>query len=242
MADWFAISLRWVALLGLIVSLGIGDKLQLSISWPLALLIIWNLVMTAFAGINIRMPYHRPISIFVELVLTGIFFWTQGGLRGPAVWTGLLPILTSSIYFELLGAIIISLLFSGLMIFTGMQVEGDFPIAVIISITLILLSLVFGFLGQRMILHLRKNRTLWQDSEEKKGAMQAERMRAIYELTTTLSSTLSYKRVLESALNMSVAALNPDPEQLHADPLAGAVMLFNLKVIYFFKNSKKSRC
>jgi signal transduction histidine kinase len=227
MADWFAISLRWVALLGLIVSLGIGDKLQLSISWPLALLIIWNLVMTAFAGINIRMPYHRPISIFVELVLTGIFFWTQGGLRGPAVWTGLLPILTSSIYFELLGAIIISLLFSGLMICTGMQVEGDFPIAVIISITLILLSLVFGFLGQRMILHLRKNRTLWQDSEEKKGAMQAERMRAIYELTTTLSSTLSYKRVLESALNMSVAALNPDPEQLHADPLAGAVMLFN---------------
>ena len=52
-------------------------------------------------------------------------------------------------------------------------------------------------------------------------------MRAIYELTTTLSSTLSYKRVLESALNMSAAALNPDPEQLLNDPLVGAVMLFN---------------
>jgi signal transduction histidine kinase len=52
-------------------------------------------------------------------------------------------------------------------------------------------------------------------------------MRAIYELTTTLSSTLSYKRVLESALNMSAAALNPDPERLLNDPLTGAVMLFN---------------
>jgi signal transduction histidine kinase len=52
-------------------------------------------------------------------------------------------------------------------------------------------------------------------------------MRAIYELTSTLSSTLSYKRVLESALNMSATALNPDPEQSVSDPLVGAVMLFN---------------
>jgi len=227
MADWFAISLRWVVLVGLIVSLGIGDMLELSISWSLGFLIIWNLVMTSFAGMNARMPYHRSISILVDLVLAGTFFWMQGGLRGPAVWAGLLPILTGSIYFELLGALITSLLFSGLMIFTGTQVEGDLPLALMISFTLVILSLLFGFLGQRMILHMRKNRALWQDSEEKKSAMQAERMRAIYELTTTLSSTLSYKRVLESALNMSVAVLNPDLDQQLNDPLVGAVMLFN---------------
>jgi signal transduction histidine kinase len=227
MADWFAISLRWVVLVGLVVSLGIGDKLELSISWPLGFLILWNLVMTSFAGMNVRMPYHRPISILVDLVLAGTFFWMQGGLHGPAAWSGLLPIMTGSIYFELLGALIASLLFSGLMIFTGTQAEGDLPLALIISSTLVILSLLFGFLGQRLILHMRRNRALWQDSEEKKSAMQAERMRAIYELTTTLSSTLSYKRVLESALNMSVAALNPDPDQQLNDPLVGAVMLFN---------------
>jgi hypothetical protein len=52
------------------------------------------------------------------------------------------------------------------------------------------------------------------DAEEKKRAIQNERMRAIYELTSTLSSTLSYKRVLDSALDMSAAALNPDPEAI----------------------------
>ena len=227
MADWFAISLRWIMLVGLIVSLGLGGKLELSISWPLGLLIIWNLAMTAMAGLNVRMTYHRPISILADLVLSGAFFWVQGGLRGPAVWTGLLPILTGSIYYELLGALLASLFFLGLMIYTGMQTEGDLPLAIIISVTMVVLSLVFGFLGRRMIAHMRKNRELWQDSEEKKTAMQTERMRAIYELTTTLSSTLSYKRVLESALNMSAAALNPDPEQLLNDPLVGAVMLFN---------------
>jgi signal transduction histidine kinase len=227
MADWFAISLRWIMLVGLTVSLGLGGKLELSVSWPLGLLVAWNLAMTALASSNVRMPYHRPISVVVDIALAGAFYWVQGGLRGPAVWTGLLPILTGSIYFELLGALSASLLFSGLMIYTGRQVEGDLPLAIIISITLIALSLIFGFLGRSMIAHMRKNRALWQDSEEKKSAMQTERMRAIYELTTTLSSTLSYKRVLESALNMSAAALNPDPEQLLNDPLVGAVMLFN---------------
>jgi len=227
MADWFAISLRWIMLVGLIVSLGLGDKLEFAISWPLGFLILWNLAMTAMAGLNVRMTYHRPISILADLVLTGAFFWIQGGLRGPAVWTGLLPILTGSIYFELPGAMLASLAFSVLMIFTGAQSNGDLPLALTISITMVVLSVVFGLFGRRMIAHMRKNRALWQDTEEKKAAMQTERMRAIYELTTTLSSTLSYKRVLESALNMSAAALNPDPEQLLNDPLAGAVMLFN---------------
>jgi len=227
MADWFAISLRWIMLVGLVVSLGLGGKLELSISWPLGLLFTWNLAMTALAGSNVRMIYHRPVTLFADLLLAGAFYWTQGGLRGPAVWSGLLPILTSSIYFELTGAVVAALLFSGLMIYTGMQAEGDMPLAITISGTLIVLGFIFGFLGRRMIAHMRKNRALWLDSEEKKNAMQAERMRAIYELTSELSSTLSYKRVLESALNMSAAALNPDPEQLLNDPLVGVVMLFN---------------
>jgi signal transduction histidine kinase len=226
-ADWFAISLRWVVLIGLTVSLGIGGKLALSVSWPLIFLILWNLVMTALAGMNLRMPYHRQIGIFIDIVVAGGFFELQGGLQGPAVWVGLLPILTSSIYYEILGALLVSLMFSGLMTFSGLQAQGQLPIALFISVLLVLLSLVFGFLGQRMILQTRNNRKMWQDSEEKKSAMQAERMRAIYELTTTLSSTLSYKRVLESALNMSVAVLNPDPEQQQTDPLVGAVLLFN---------------
>jgi len=227
MADWFAISLRWIILVGLIVSLGLGRKLELFISWPLGLLIVWNLAMTAMAGLNVRIAYHRQISILVDLVLTGAFYWVQGGLRGPAVWAGLLPILTGSIYFEFLGAFITSLLFAAFMMALGVLVEGETILPGIISGTLVLLSFLFGFLGRRMMMHMRKNRELWQDAEEKKSAMQAERMRAIYELTTTLSSTLSYKRVLESALNMSATALNPDPEQLTSDPLVGAVMLFN---------------
>ena len=137
MADWFAISLRWIMLVGLIVSLGLGQKLSIAISWPLGLLIVWNLVMTALASLNVRMSQHRRISILFDLGLSGIFFWIQGGLHGPAFWAGLLPILTSSIYFELSGAVIAAFLFSLLVIYTGLQVDGNLSIAATVAITLV---------------------------------------------------------------------------------------------------------
>jgi signal transduction histidine kinase len=228
MADWFAISLRWVMLVGLIVSLGLGRKLDASATWPLWILIVWNLGMTAQAGLNIRIRFHRRLNIVVDMVLTGAFFWVQGGIRGPAFWAGLLPILTSSIYFEFVGAVITAILFSGFVIYTGMQI-GDRTLGFVIASILSVLGALFGFLGRRLTDHMRKNRALWIDAEEKKRAIQNERMRAIYELTSTLSSTLSYRRVLDSALDMSAAALNPnlEPEQTTSDPLVGAVMLFN---------------
>lgn len=227
-ADWFAISLRWLLLIGFVTSLGLGGKLDLKISIPLGLMVAWNLAMTYLASINTRMRYHRRINILVDLLLAGGFYWTQGGLTGPAFYAGLLPIVTASIYFEFKGALVAALIISAWMVFLAYQDGWRIVTPLIASGALILFSLLFGFLGGRMIEHMRKNRALWVDAEEKKRAIQNERMRAIYELTSTLSSTLSYKRVLDSALDMSATALNPDVEEESInDPLVGAVMLFN---------------
>ena len=59
--------------------------------------------------------------------------------------------------------------------------------------------------------------------------MESERLRAIYELTSTLTATLSYKRVLDSALDMGYNALNPNPdpdEPVTDERLVSAVLLF----------------
>ncbi len=225
-ADWFAISLRWIVLVGLVVSLGLAGKLETAASWPLGMMIFWNLTMTGLASLNLRMTFHRRISVFVDLILAGVFFGAQGGMRGPAFWVGLLPILTGAIYFELPGALIIAFLFAGLIVSWETLGAGSLPAALIASAASMTLGLVFGFLGKRLMAHVRANRKLWMDREEQKRAIQNERMRAIYELTSTLSSTLSYLRVLDSALDMSAAALNPNPEELVSDPLVGAVLLF----------------
>ncbi|MCC7118407.1 MAG: GAF domain-containing sensor histidine kinase [Anaerolineales bacterium] len=227
MADWFAISFRWITLVGLIVSLGLGGELNLQTAWPLGLIIAWNLVNTALTSANIRVNYHRPLNLLADFFTAGLFFWIQGGIQGAAFWAGLLPILTGAIYYNFLGAVLSALLFSGIIIYLGTRPDGNPALAFLMAGILAGLGLLFGFLGKQLTAYMRKNRELWIGEEERKQAIQSERMRAIYELTSTLSSTLSYKRVLESALDMSAAALNPDPLQSVSDPLVGVVMLFN---------------
>ncbi|HRQ24969.1 MAG TPA: histidine kinase, partial [Anaerolineales bacterium] len=229
MADWFAISLRWIMLLGFVISLGLNEALSSSLLWSVGAMGAWNLGMTALAAMNVRVNYHRVISVIVDLLLTGVFYWAQGGLPGPVFWVGVLPILTASIYFEFLGALAAGVGFAVYMVYLAYRADLPLSMPLTIGGILVVLSALFGFLGRLMIEHMRLNRALWVDAEEKKRAIQNERMRAIYELTSTLSSTLSYKRVLDSALDMSATALNPDLEEESSisDPLVGAVMLFN---------------
>lgn len=226
MVDWFAISLRWIMLVGLIVSLSLGSRLEISSAWPLGVMILWNLAMTALASLNLRVAYHRRISMAVDVIMAGAFYLIQGGLHGPAFWAGLLPILTASIYFELIGGLFVAILFAVLVVYTGLRDQASPALALTIAMVMAMLGWLFGLIGRRLIVHMRRNRDIWLDSEEKKRSIQNERLRAIYELTSTLAATLSYKRVLDSALDIGATALNPDAAEAVSDPLVRAALLF----------------
>jgi len=76
---------------------------------------------------------------------------------------------------------------------------------------------------------LRTSRQTKLDVEERNRRMESERLRAIYELSSSLTATLSYRRVLDSALDLAYKALNPnpDPDEPEAEErLVSAVFLF----------------
>jgi len=225
-ADWFAISLRWIVLIGLVVSLGLGAGLNARI-WPLGLMVIWNLVMTALTTVNMRLRGHRLFNLAFDLLMCALFFWVQGGLQGPAWWVGVYAILTASIYYELGGAVLaagFSILLVALHFFMVRAPGQAFPVTQ--SSIYLALGLLFGILGRQLMTRLRQMRQFWLDAELKKQTIQTERLRAIYELTSTLASTLSYKRVLDSALDLGYTALNADMDSTGSDPLVGAILLF----------------
>src|SRR5690349_14192823 len=112
-ADWFAASLRWFVVVGLIISLSLRGQLPSIPISPLILMLAWNMVLSLLAGISLRAKhYHRQAVLSVDFLLAALFFWVQGGLNGPAAWVGLLPILTGAVYFEAWGAILIAVLFA----------------------------------------------------------------------------------------------------------------------------------
>jgi len=224
--DWFAISLRWLTLFALMVKLIEGSELVLL--WPLFALVLWNLSMSVMAGLNIRLSYHRHTAVLVDLILASLLFWIQDGLLGPIWWVGFLPILSGAIYFEILGGVLaasvmatIALAFSYFEMNTGSLLAGGIAAVIILAE-----GLLFGFLSYKLINSLRKIREGQQEVVEKRQRVENERLRAVYELTATLNATLSYKRVLESALDLSVRALHPDADEDFNDQLVSAVLLF----------------
>jgi len=229
-ADWYAVSLRWLTILGMVVSLAMGGMLFDSAVWPLGGLLLWNMTMTMFAGLNFRLAYHRQISLVIDLLLTGVFFWLQGGMYGPALWAGLLPILTGAIYFEWWGAIIAAVVFSTLevtSIWRGLISPVFLQISLVVVVCTLGLGVIFGFISHQLIENLRHMRVTRIDEEQRRIRMENERWRALYELTSTLTGTLSYRRVLDSVLDLGYIVLNPDPDAEVDERLVSAVMLFS---------------
>lgn len=231
-ADWLAASLRWIVLVGLIITLSLGGVINSLLLLPLLLIFLWNVVMSLLAAFSIRAgKYHRQIIFGVDFVLAALCFWLQGGMTGPAVWVGLMPILTGAVYFEMVGALFAAAFFTLLQYFVSRDLfSGVMDWAAFSDLAWTLLAgVVCGLAGRFVMSRLRTTRKTRLDVEARRQHMESERLRAIYELSSTLTATLSYKHVLDSALDLSYTALdpNPDPDEPHKDErLVSAVFLF----------------
>ncbi len=227
--DWLAVSLRWLFLLGMTTSLSLGGKLVSSPSVLLIGLVAWNVVLTLFAGLNKRLPVHRQVCMAVDILFAGVYFVWAGGYGDPAFWIVFMPVITAGLALGLTGALISALLMSVVQA-AGTLIETQETSALIIvggSILLtFLLAIVFGSVSNRFIrLSLRDSQST-HDQQRKKLRVGGERLSAVYSLTSTLLTTLNYERVLECVLDLSLSALNTDPEAAADDRLACAVLLF----------------
>ena len=230
--DWLIVSLRWLVVIGAIVSITLKSQFLLIPIGLLVFLAIWNTGLSLVAAMNRRLYYHREISLAVDLVVAGLLFWLlQGVIIGPALWLIFLAVVSGAIYFDFkggLGAALVMALIEASSIFLNETSLVDAGIGVAATLGL---GLAFGYISQNMIAQLRTVRKLRVAAHEKQNRVENDRMRAIYDLTTTLTATLSYKRVLDSALDLSVNALHvDDAEAENATPkddrLVSAVLLF----------------
>jgi signal transduction histidine kinase len=235
LADWLATTLRWIVLVGLLISLALNDGLG---SLPFGLLLIilaWNILNSILAVMNVRLKRnHRPVILGMDFLLAAAFYWVQDGLGsgGASGWVALMPIFTAAVYFEILGAILVSAAFAGWQIFVSRnQFLNGFHLASLSGILpTLLMGVICGVGGNMAMRYLRQERKTHMDEEERRRRMESERLRAIYELTSTLTATLSYKRVLDSALDLGYTALNPNPdpeEPMTDEKLVSAVFLFH---------------
>ncbi len=230
LADWFAVSLRWLSIVGAVISLSLWGDLA---AWPNIILLVflsWNLALTLLTGLNIRLPYHRYVCLGLDLLTVGLYFFLSGGFASPLWWLGTLPIMIAALYFEWRGMLVTVFLVSLIqMIVTAIQ--STHPYALFFpagaAVLLLLGGLIFSFVGTRLYRILRHDYQARIEAQMQKRRIEHDRIRAIYRLTSTLASTLNYQRVLDSVLDLSLTAVNTDPDVTADERLISVVMLFS---------------
>lgn len=226
-ADWFAASVRWIVLVILSIVIAVRGLSNFSFA-VLIVMGFWNIVLSLAAGLGFRLKrYHRQIVLSLDFLLAVLLFFVQGGLATATYWVAVIPVTVGAIYFEAWGAILIAVLFAGAQAAISYQTLANLMNDGGIVVTL-LIGLVSAILGRMAMKRLRTTRQTRLDAEERHRRMETERLRAIYELSSTLTATLSYKRVLDSVLDLSYDALDPnvDPDEPKDARLVSAVFLF----------------
>jgi len=192
----------------------------------------WNIALIWMAGQSRRLKYHRAINVSVDIIFSSLFFWLGGGLLGPAVWMLVLPLISAGLYFNLSGGLMAA---GGMILVEALDifVNGTNTLyALMGAVVTLALGSVFGYLSQQTYNQLQEKRKQQIAIRERQLKGDTDRLRAIYNMSSALTSTLSYKRVLDSALDLSANALHveaADPSQatVQADTgFTSAVLLF----------------
>ncbi len=226
--DWIAASLRWLVLLGIAIALAMNAPLSLPLVAVLIAAAFWNVSLTLLAVLSRRLARHQIISVAGDMLIAYSLFYLSGSISGNLPWAGLLPLISASLFFQLRGALIVTvfnLVIQALLSTLYVSLPTVLVYTGILMIIYLALTVLFNMVVGRVIRLLSNDRrgelTAVQQSEE----MQLERRRAIYKLISGLSATLNYQRVLETALDLSADALSLPGAP--ADRLVSAVLLFS---------------
>jgi len=227
LTNWVSITLRWLTLMGIALSLSFGSRFTPAVGIFLIFAALWNVWLSVWLLAKQNRFAHKLILIAVDMLTVYVLYAMSGTLGGGLGWTGILPLITASLMYGLLGAaavIPINLVVQGLL----SLLDGDLYTIGLFLLTLLPIYLiagaVFGFIGQRMLrIREEEARALVRTRLEAQRA-ERERSRVIYNLISTLSSSLNYQRVLETSLDLSASAIEKI-DDVH-DQMVSGVLLF----------------
>jgi signal transduction histidine kinase len=226
LADRIVLSMRWLALIGLSLFLGWQNSVNQQILTIIISAAIWNLTLMVLTMTFNRLPYHTYINVGVDAVVGILILYFSLSEALPFPWSGLLPIITGAFYFGLQGGLYISLgvvVVEAILLSTTLGNQGGFQALGIPAAVLFGSGVVFGFISQQIGFFLRQQQALEYSKMVEAERIERERIKALYNITSTMTASLNYRRVLDMALDVTAKALN-DPKE--GNLLVGGSFLF----------------
>ena len=223
-ADWFAISLRWLVLIGVAYSLVLANTFNYYLAAAVLAGILWNFLSTLLAIFNRRMRSHRILNVGFDFLGTCLLFFFSHGFFGPLTWVGLLNLFSAGIYFGWVGSLLMAVMISLLQVFGSLfvfnlNITGQ-PILMLTGFNL-LSGLLFGLLSQQLYTQLRDHfkelRQKRSETDEKLRITERQKMRKLFKMIEDLNASLDAANVLSTALDLCEQAtceMRPESPQV----------------------------
>jgi signal transduction histidine kinase len=209
-ADWYAISLRWLGLIGATISLVKAGVFNNTLAGALLAGIIWNLVCTLLASINRRFGAHRGYNVLVDSIIATVLFVSSGGLYGPLSWIGVLPLISAGIYFGWIGSMVMTGVITLLQLLGfvwALHLPLNYQGALLLTGFNLLSGFIFGMLSSKLYQQLRER---FQDVQHNRKVNDDElrgrewrRMQGFFHLLESINASLDYMIVLQTALDLT---------------------------------------
>ncbi len=207
--DWVVWGMRWVWLACLLLFTLFDPTAKEDLSFAFLLLggaAGYNLILTILLSFKFFPSALSFLTSLVDVLFLVTFLYASGKGVGSLILFSLFPILVTGFRYEVITSLsiaVIPVLASGISYFFEgygpAQTENLFSLGV--TATILLLTAALSSLMSS------KEREAIQKTEEKVlGDLQAarDRAKAIYEMTSTFSTTLNYHRVLDTMLDISM--------------------------------------
>jgi len=214
--DGLLTTLRWLVLIGVgIVIVLQAEATQSGLPWPLLILVVaagvGNLLIVISLAVDMSPRPVPLIALAGDTLLAIILIALDPNLTSPLLFYALFPILTSALRFNWVFNVVTAGSIMGAYI--GLKVIGrslrpeDQSQVLGTLLLLALAALVSGTIGGRVkSLVLQAMRTE-AEGELRQLRARREQARAIFEMASTLSATLSYERILDAVLDVGAMGL-----------------------------------
>jgi signal transduction histidine kinase len=225
--DWVVWSMRWVWLACFLL-FAFFDPTREDLFLPLLLLggaAVYNLILVIPLYFKLFPPTLSFLTALIDALFVVAFLYASDGGTGPLVLFGLFPILVAGLRYDVLTSLsIAAILVLASVIFYFLEQYGTgqtgTPFSLTVNATVLLLAAALSSLVSG------KEREMIQTVEEKVlGDLQAarDRAKAIYDMTSTFSTTLNYHHVLNTMLDISMGLGGTTQEGAHS---VGIVLLY----------------
>ena len=208
--DRLAISLRWVILLGLSIAIAAQERFSLYLIVTFLAAGIWNLVLTALSGISKRPILNRHLIIALDLLVANLLFFFSGHRLISLGWIGILPLISSVLYFDMSAVVIV-----GLVSAISLGIQSFTQVTPLYALRFIGAASLFYVVIGSLLFYLRDGPTqILGDILKKRVVIQPESGQAGQGQKYThqnpipgSNDTLNLRKVLETTLDLSIKSL-----------------------------------